>query len=196
LRIDDDALVIDTGYEDDAIRHFDENPNIGLLGSYKTTCMGHIRDFSPPARILEHEISHLGASADPARCLTLRNLVSLAENNGYRRGENCLGAACFFSKRALDDIRARGFLGRDDLARSRLSDDHLLSLIVIAAGYSIGDFATQGLPLGLAWRGLPASPAELIAMKKKIVHSVRSCGAMDERSVRAEFKRLLRKECG
>jgi hypothetical protein len=96
----------------------------------------------------------------------------------------------------LFDIRSKGFLGRNDLATSRICDDHLFSLIAIATGYAIDDFATEGLPLGLAWRELPASPAALIAMKKKIVHSVRSFGAMDERAVRAEFRRLLPEQAG
>jgi hypothetical protein len=196
LRIDDDALVIDRGYEYDAMERFGNNPNVGLLGSYRITCTGNVRDFLPPAKILEHEMSPSGAFADPARCAILRQPVSLAEETGYQRGENCLGAACFFCKKVLHDIRDRGFLGRHDLASSKLCDDHLFSLIVMATGYLIDDFATEGHPLGLAWRGLPASPAALVAMKKKIVHSVRSFGTMDEKSVRAEFKRLLREQHG
>jgi hypothetical protein len=191
LRLDDDALIIGSGFEAAAAAMFEDHPNIGLLGSYKITCMGHVRDFSPPAELLEREISLSGALAHPARWCVLRRLVKLAERNGYQRGENCLGAACFFRKKTLCDARALGLLSRNDLGASSLGDDHIFPLIVFACGYSLGDYATDGLPLGLAWQGLPTSPADLIAMNKQIIHSVRYYQDLDQRSVRREFAKLL-----
>jgi hypothetical protein len=191
LRIDDDALVIGEGFEAAALERFRSNSALGLLGSYKIDCMGNRRDFGPPGQVLKDELSWRGARVQPRRWLTLQRLVKLARKHGYEAGEHCLGAACFFSKQALQHIRSKGFLGRNDLATSQLCDDVILSLIIIASGYLIGDLAAPGLPLGLAWRGLPASPADLLSMQKKIVHSVRSFGTMDETAIRAQFWNLL-----
>jgi hypothetical protein len=96
LRIDDDALVIGAGYEDEAIRRFNKNPNVGLLGSYKITCMGSVRDFSPAAQMLEREMSPFGALVHPERWRTLRELVGLAENNGLPARRELPRSGVFF----------------------------------------------------------------------------------------------------
>ncbi len=48
LKLDSDALIIGRRAEDEAIRYFRENPDVGLIGSYKVGCDGGIRNFLGP----------------------------------------------------------------------------------------------------------------------------------------------------
>ncbi len=190
LRLDDDALLIGSGADEEAIAFFARNPDVGCLGSYRITCTGFERDFTPARQILRSEASVIGALKSPRRCRFLRHLRKLARQNGYEEGEHCLGAATFYSKACLERFGHLGFLERPELRNSSLGEDHIFGMMVRAAGFRMDDFATAGRPMGLAWKGLPASPAILLGMGKKIVHSVKSFDDLDQRAVRAEFRRL------
>lgn len=190
LRLDDDALLVGAGADRQAAAVFGAQPDIGCLGSYRLTCTGAVRDFSPARRILRREVSLRGALRDRARWRILRHLRRLARYHGYLDGEHCLGGAVFFSRECIARFAALGFLERLELRRSNLGEDHIFSLMVKAAGLELADFATDGKPLGLAWQGLPASPEHLLRMGKTIVHSVKGHGAMDQGALRAEFRRL------
>lgn len=191
LRLDDDALLIGPGADQAAIRFFRDNPDVGCLGSYRVTCTGSARDFTPARNRLRRELSPAGAVRHPRRWRMLRRLHALARENGYEDGEHCLGAAAFYSKACIERFAALGFLERQELRASNLGEDHLFGMMVAATGLRMADFATDGGPLGLAWQGLPASPAELLRMGKTVVHSVKFFGDMDQAAVRAEFRRLL-----
>jgi hypothetical protein len=190
LRLDDDALLIGSGADEEAIMFFAQHPEVGALGSYRVTCTGSKRDFTPARKILRSETSIISALKNPARWKFLRHLRNLARRNGYEDGEHCLGAATFYSKACLEAFRSLGFLERAELRNSNLGEDHLFGMMVRAAGLKMEDFATGKRPMGLAWKGLPASPATLLEMGKKIVHSVKSFGDLDQRGIRAEFRRL------
>lgn len=47
-----------------------------------------------------------------------------------------------------------------------LEEDAIFAILSYAVGYHLADFATEGYPLGLKWRGLPYHPAELIRRGK------------------------------
>lgn len=190
LRLDDDALVIGDGAEAEAIAAFAAAPRVGCLGSYRRTCTGAARDFAPAREALRSELSFAAAARHPRRWRLLRRWRAQARRHGYEDGEHCLGGAAFYSRDCLRALAAGGFLERRELLGSSLGEDHLFGLMVRAAGFENADFATAGRPLGLAWRGLPASPAELIGMGKKIVHSVKVWGELDQAAVRDEFRRL------
>jgi hypothetical protein len=191
LRLDDDALLIGSGADQQALWFFRHNPRVGCLGSYRFTCIGTERDFTPPRNALRQETSVRGMLRNRHRWAYLRHLRALARQNGYEDGEHCLGAVTFFSRACVERFAALGFLERKELVTSRLGEDHIFGMMVVAAGFKIEDFATEGRPLGLAWKGLPASPADLIGMGKKIVHSVKFFDDMDQGTIRAEFRRLL-----
>jgi len=55
-------------------------------------------------------------------------------------------------------------------------------------GMEIADLHTGSLPFGTAWKSLPASPPDLIAQGKLVVHSTRGWQDMDEDGVRAFFR--------
>jgi hypothetical protein len=191
LRLDDDALLIGPGAAEEAIQYFKDHPDVGCLGSYRVTCTGSLRDFSPPREIIGRESGVIGAIRDPRRWKLLRNLLDLARQNGYEDGEHALAAAMFLSRSCVLKMNELGFLGRRELINSKLGDDQIFGLLVAAAGFRTEDFATEGRPLGLALRGLPASPGELVAMNKKIVHSVKFYRELNQHEVRAEFKRYV-----
>lgn len=192
LRLDDDAVMIAPGADRDAVEFFSQHPEVGCLGSYRLTCMGDRRDFTPSQRIMRAETSVIGALSHPRRWRSIRRVRQLARRNGYRDGEHCLGAATFYSRTCIERLQRLRFLERAELRQSHLGEDHLFGMMVRAAGLQLDDFATAGRPLGLAWQGLPASPATLIEMGKKIVHSVKSHGGREQSEIRAEFRRLNR----
>jgi len=190
LRLDDDALLVGSGTEEEAMEAFRANPSVGCLGSYRVTCMGATRDFGPGARRLWFEMSVFGRVADPSRWRSLREIYSLAASQGYEPGEHCLGAASFYKREVLATMRDKGLLSLPELLTTRLCDDQVFGMLVKAAGYQNMDFAGPGQPLGLAWKGLPASPQMLLAMGKKIVHSVKSWKDADQDQTRREFALL------
>jgi hypothetical protein len=57
---------------------------------------------------------------------------------------------------------------------------------------TLADFGTAAdtLPIGAKWRGLAASPEELIQAEKALIHSTRFWEELDESAIRAEFARL------
>ncbi len=192
LRLDDDALVIGPDPDADAVSYFASHPHIGCLGSFRFTCTGDRRSFAQPAQTLRHELYSIAVLKHPRRWMALRALYALARRHGYEDGENCLGAACFFSHAALNAMRTKRLFANPALVTTNLEDDHMYGLLVRAAGFEIDDFATGSHPLGLAFRGLPMSPGELVDSGKKIVHSLKDHGGRSQADLRDEFRRLVR----
>ena len=190
LRLDDDALVIGADPDAAAAAYFRDYPHVACLGSYRVDCAGQPRSFAPPARILRRELSPRAMLTGPRRWLALRSLYAAARRNGYEDGEHCLGAACFFSQQGLRAMQAMRLFASPRLMTANLGDDHMFGLMVRAAGLELGDFAFEG-PLGLAHRGLPMSPAELVGCGKKVVHSLKDHGGRTQAQLRAEFHRLV-----
>jgi hypothetical protein len=191
LRLDTDALIIGPDSEVEAEAFFARHPEVGLLGSYRVGCDGNTRDFAPPRRTLEREMSLLRAALDPrhlARCAFLRRTVKAAVAHGYEYGEHCLAAATFFSAACVRRLAERELLNRAELRTSRLGDDHIFGLLVMAAGLKMADFATGDLPMGVRYRGLPFAPGELLERKKRITHSTKFWQDLDEEQIRAEFR--------
>lgn len=196
LRLDADALVIGPGLEDLARARFAAEPGLGMLGSYRHDMTGAVRDWSPAARALGAACGLRGLRR-PALRRMLRRLRDEALANGYLAGEHPLGGAYLHSAAAVRAIAARGWLDLPGLAASDLGEDHLFALLTVAAGFTIADFGGPRDPMALRWRGLPASPADLLARNKLVTHSVRYWDDLDERSIRAAFAaRRAREESG
>jgi hypothetical protein len=193
LRLDDDALIIGPDPDLDATRYFAASPHFGCLGSYRVNCTGYARSFASAARTLRHELHSTAILKHPKRWMALRPIYARARRHGYEDGEHCLGAASFFSHQALVAMRDKGLFANPALAASKLGDDHMLGLLVHAAGFDLGDFATGRYPLGLAFRGLPMTPGELVDAGKKIVHSLKDHGGRNQAELREVFRRLVAK---
>jgi hypothetical protein len=186
LRMDADALVIGPRPEEDAIDAFATRPAVGLLGSFRVLSGGAPRDMEPAARLFRHEAGVLGIRR-PRRWRLLRRWLHEARANGYVDGDHVLGGAYLHRRECVVDIARRGWLDPAPLATSTLSEDHLMSLLTVAAGWGIGDFGGPADILALRWQGLPMDPDELMRREKKITHSVRAWSDMDEREIRARF---------
>ena len=187
LRLDADALIIGSGIEERAAREFDQDPKVGLLGSYRIDANGAPRDWSWAAWRFRSEAGVRGMR-HPSRWLRLRELLALARQHDYTEGEHVLGGSYIHSFRAADDIYARGWFAQPCFATSLLGEDHIMSLLAVAAGYRIADFGRPEDPMALKWRGLPAHPEELLANKKLVTHSVRSWEDLAEDEIRGIFR--------
>jgi len=187
LRLDVDALIIGSGIEECAAQEFDQDPKVGLLGSYGIDPNGIARDWTWAAWRLRSEAGLRGLR-HPARWLRLRELLALATEHDYTDGEHVLGGSYIHSFRAADDVYARGWFDQPCFATSLLGEDHIMSLLAVAAGYRIADFGGPEDPMALKWRGLPAHPEELLANKKLVTHSVRSWENMTEDQIRGIFR--------
>ena len=186
LRLDADALVIGRGIEDLARERFETAPGTGMLGSYRYDTTGGVRDWSPAARILGAECGLRGTRQPQLRRL-LRQLRDRAARNGYVPGEHPLGGAYLHSVAAVRSLADNGWLDLPLLAASRLGEDHIFSLLTVAAGFAIGDFGGPDDPLALRWKGLPDSPSALLERGKLVTHSVRYYEGLDERDIRTAF---------
>lgn len=188
LRMDADALMLGPGIATLAAERFAADPTLGLLGSYRTGMDGGTRDWTWAAAALGRECGLVGLR-QPALRRTLRELRARALSNGYIPGAHPLGGAYLLSRAAAVALEVQGLLELHELEESRLGEDHLCGLLAFAAGFRLGDFAGPEDPLALDWKGLPASPAELLARQKLVTHSVRRWGSLGEAEIRAYFAR-------
>jgi hypothetical protein len=197
LGMDTDALVIGPNPEEDAIHFFRDNQELGILGSFKTDCNGAERDFTWPREQLMKESSLVSLLRQPRRLpgvMFLRKIVRKSKENGYELGEHCMGGAYFFSRECVSKLNQHNLLSRREIHWSKLCSDHIFGLLIYAVGLNHGDFSTGRLPMGLRWRGLPCSPEELLVKGKKVTHSTRSYGAMDEAEIRRFFRAQRQKK--
>jgi hypothetical protein len=197
LGMDADALIIGPNPEEEAIRFFRDNQEIGIIGSYRIDCNGDQRDFTWPRKQLMKETRLVSLLRQPTRLrgvMFLRKIVRKSKKNGYELGEHCMGGAYFASRQCVSRLYQHNLLSRREIHWSRLAVDHIFGLFIYAVGLKHGDFSTGTLPMGLRWRGLPCSPEELLVRGKKVTHSTRSYGAMSEAEIRRFFRAQRQKE--
>lgn len=188
MRMDIDALMIGFGLEDDAIARFEQNPNLGQLGTYKIGCNGEISEFSWPKKQLQTEIGYTGRVQDKERWKMMRMLVAQAQANGYELGEHILGGVSLLNPRFIEKLVKTDLLLREEIRRSLLQEDHIFSLLVKAVGMELGEFGSPNDPMAVRWQGLPCSPQDLIKRNKKITHSIRFWNELNEQDIRAFFR--------
>lgn len=192
MKMDDDALVTGRSPERYAMNLFEEHPDIGMAGrhfsgKYSTSTLGDIHDNSFPRNTLLTGTCTWKFIKRPIVNFTLRKLMFTAIRKGYEIGENILGGAYYMSEKCLLELDRLGYLPLKWLRNSILSEDHLFSLLTCAAGFRLGDLENGMLPLGVAWRGLPASPETLRERGKKVIHSIRYWKDRKEEEIRAYF---------
>lgn len=186
VRLDTDALLLGPGLEDVAEERFRADPALGTLGGFRVRSDGSRRDFSKAGRDLRREAGPLGRMLGrPAA--TLSELLALADAAGYEDGEHVIACVQVWRHATLAAFAESGWLGRDDLARSRCSDDFIFGAMVRAHGFVSGDLGGPGQPLAITWRGLPADPEEILADGALATHSVRTWGGRSEADNRAVF---------
>jgi hypothetical protein len=190
LRMDTDALVINSGFEDVADHFFRANPSVGCLGNHS-----HDYDGTPCNRAgpIDGILRHLTTRwrRTPATSAAITRLVVRAFLHGYRLGESVLGGVCIYSRSAIEKLQENRLLGDPRLGRCQVQEDHLFGLALRACGMRLSDFGSGSdtLPIGIRWHGLPASPEDLVHARKALIHSTRFWQDLDETAVRAEFAR-------
>jgi hypothetical protein len=186
IRMDADALVIAPGLEVAAARRFHQDATLGVLGAYRLGPDGGERDWTPAARRVRAEIGVRGLR-HPVLRAKLRSLVERATQSGYVLGSHALGT-CVLAPRLLMAWAEHGWLELDVLGKSLISDDHLVGLLAAAAGFRTEEMSGPSDLMAVQWKGLPASPHDLLSRGKALVHSVRSYADLNEHQIRAFFR--------
>ncbi|HEY3404237.1 MAG TPA: hypothetical protein VGK59_12665 [Ohtaekwangia sp.] len=201
LKLDTDALIIGSNPQEEAIRLFKENPNIGIAGLHyteqsNTDFYGNKIDNSWPRKQLIKDTCTWKLIRRPLPNLTLRKYFFRAIRKGYQIGENIFGGSYFMSESLLMRMKEEGLLPQHNLKGVNLEEDHIFGILARSLGYELGDLASGDLPFGVAWLGLPAPPEELLKHDKKIIHSTRKWGEMDEKDIRSFFKKQRQTQTG
>jgi hypothetical protein len=197
LKLDTDALVI--GRFADAIRAaFAADPILGVVGAYERSPDGGRRDWSmwptvirrttwplklPPQRPGQRR--HVLLRPRSERVVARRVIQSAVQNPNYQLGAHCLGGAYAVSSRLL--AHAPQWDWRT-WAQAGLGEDIVIGLLCASAGLRMRGLVECGDPFGVAWKGLPASPAELMDRRYAIVHSLKSGEQGTEEELRAWFR--------
>jgi hypothetical protein len=194
VRLDTDALIAGDDFEKKALESFQSDRRLGSLGSFR---IGYnrvgIRDTSwAKQRILV--FFALRSWSRPRATLMIARLLARARRNGYKLGESIMGGAVVYRHEAIAALDEAGLLGRAELTATRLQEDQIFGLLLLSLGYQLGEFGDRydDLPMGVQWRGLPASPEELVERGKSIIHSTKNFESMDEESIRSEFRSARR----
>jgi hypothetical protein len=190
VRIDTDALMCNPGADRAAIEFFEKNPGFGMVGSHRVRCDGDPRVFADRGEIIESEAGGHIFPAKRALAAAMRQLLSPALANGYEMGENIIAPGSIMSWAAASKLCESSLFGDPAFRATRLGDDHLISLMLRAFGFDLGDFATGDKPLAVWLRHLQWSPEEIVKRGKAIAHSTRGYKDLDESHVRLAFKAL------
>ena len=126
----------------------------------------------------------------------MKRFVTLAEKNGYRRGDMCTGGAIFISSVALHAIFKHDLSDILYLKYSILGEDNLSISSFICKRIYYLYMPEENDVLAINWRGLPMPLEELVSRNKKIVHPVKDKDPAFEAGVRDFFqkRRLLKKD--
>ncbi|HYE55800.1 MAG TPA: hypothetical protein VD996_13200 [Chitinophagaceae bacterium] len=188
LKLDTDALVV--GYEPqrEAFDLFERDERMGIAGQYPFEYSGKAWDIGWPRDRVLNGATTWRYIKRPIANYAMRRLYLQAVQHGYLAGESVFGGAYFMSRSLLSSLYEKQLLPNLVLGRLNMGEDHLFALLARSAGFKLGDLSSGQLPFGCAWKGLPASPEELSARGKKIIHSTRFWENMNEQSIRAYFK--------
>lgn len=193
VKLDTDAAVM--GSFSARIRAaFRRSPALGVVGSYDVTSSGGRRDWSVWASRLRRAHLPLRIVRAPRGRLSLRykcrtdrdavrRLVGAARRHAPE-GAHCLGGAYAVSRAFLDqaDLESERWLG------TGLGEDVVVGVLCSAAGLRMCSLVGRDQPFALAWRGMPASPAELAAEGHSLVHSVKAETLEDECATRSALR--------
>lgn len=190
LKLDTDALIINWEPEKEALELFENKPLAGMAGQYPDDYAGEPWNIRWPQKRILNGTRTWKFFRRPLANWKLIGLHKKARANGYQTGESVFGGAYFMGQAYLNNLARHKLLPDHSLKALNLGEDHIFSLLAKAEGFSLESLSAAGAPMGLAWKGLPASPSELIKAGKKIIHSVRNWESMDEADIRFFFLHL------
>jgi hypothetical protein len=141
-----------------------------------------------PRKITLRHKGWIGYLQDNKRQAMMAKLTAQAQPKGWQPGQAVIGGAAILSPAFIEKLVRQSLLLREEIYRFKLQEDHIFSLLCYAVGMEIHDFHSGTKPMSIVWRGLEASPQELIEKGKKIVHSVRFWKDMNEEQIRLFFR--------
>jgi len=169
LRMDTDALITNYGLITEAIHFFEQNPMVGLIGSYHIKSDGTKRTRWQWALVLLFESNPLRGLLGRERLW--RREIREARKNGYRLGENVFGGACILSRKFIASLYENGYL--DLKVSTLLEEDIIFSLLAKALGFHFASFGMPDQSMALGMYSLTIPKEEIIRQKKKIIHSLK-----------------------
>jgi hypothetical protein len=194
LRLDTDALIIGPEPESHILKYFKDNPDVGLAGRY----IKGLRSIDDFGGVWENGGREMIVSIakmftrfylrHPITYWRIRRHLFKAIDNGYELGDLVFGGAYAFSRLGLDKLKNNGLLPISNVAGTELEEDHTFSILISAVGLRLGDLSSNQLPFACAWKGLPASPDQLLKANKKIIHSTRNWQDLREEEIRNYFR--------
>jgi hypothetical protein len=182
--------VIDERPEEDAIDFFASHPKAGIIGHFRFATQPDVDYGHWSKEQLIQESRRKNLFRDPILCLSLRRLLRQARANGFKLGDYVFGGSCFMSAECVRRLAERNLLYRKELGRSLLEEDHTWGLLAKAVGLEMADFASGELPMAMEWKALPCAPEELVAKKKKVIHSTRRWEELGETEIRKFFREI------
>lgn len=184
-KIDTDALITGPGLSARATRRFQENPSLGMLGTYGLRGDGVPEDYTLDRWLLSRQIS----------CnRSLGRLVDDARHNGYT-GAKCHGGIYFLARAALEEAERQGLLQRRMPWWLILAEDTLFSLMTLAAGYSLGSIGGPGESTISGQNFLPIPMKAVRSEGKLAIHSTRrGLDHETEEDLRSYFRMIRRQE--
>ncbi len=190
LRIDTDALVIGEEPEEDAIDFFARHPDAGIIGRYRYGTQPDVDDGHWSKEQMIQGSRRKNLFRDPMLFFSLRRLLRQARANGFKLGDYIFGGSYFMSAECVRRLAERNLLLRKELGRSSLEEDHIFGLLAKAVGLELADFDSGELPMGMEHKGLPYAPHDLVAKKKKVIHSTRRWENLGEEEIRKFFREI------
>jgi hypothetical protein len=164
------------------------SPELGVVGSYDVGYDGGLRDWTMWERTLRRAswpvaVSRRGRGAALQwRSRAQRAHVRQVRSAAWRAapvGAHCLGGAY-----AVSGAFIRGAcLDWEPWVGTGLGEDVVVGLLCAALGLTMKSLTGPGEPFAIAWRGLPAAPAEIAARRHSIVHSIKRDDPTEERAL-------------
>jgi hypothetical protein len=188
IKIDDDAIILRPGLEDDIERLLKANPRCGGFGTVRHGFRGPVRKTPMRRALFESTVMWF---KDPAVARTIAPLVFGSMLRGKRPSLNVAGMCSGYTRQCIERMVALGLFDRDELIRSLSQEDRLLSSAAMRLGYDLCDFPVEGNPFGFHWKHLPASPEVLWESGVKVVHSVHDQEYGTEAEIREYFRRQV-----
>jgi hypothetical protein len=183
-KLDTDALLTGSGLFERARASFEEDPNLGLLGSTAVRADGVPSDLCYSAEVLAHERRW---------SRIVRETLEAAERRGWD-GAEAHGGVYLVSRIALERLADSGFLRSTPPWWSLLGEDLWLALGVAGAGYGIGSYGAPGEPLASGQGFLPIAKEDVLDRGVLAIHSVRrGVAGEDEAELRAFFRSARRR---
>lgn len=174
IKMDTDALMVGPSLVTRAIKKFEADPHLGILGSYRQRSDGKRRQW------LRWKLIFLCESSQFRRFykkpVLWRDAIKEARKSGYDVGENILGGCYIINEKTLKVMNLKGYLDYEYdyvIYHSQIGDEIIYSLFCKASGFQIEDFGKPEDPMVIALDIVPMPKEKIISDKKSVIHSVK-----------------------